>query len=227
MDCGLELEDFMIDRSDNFYSTLHHSNRAQKDPKIMEEIYGLPVSSKCASWIIESLGKVDTYTHKHNNRSKIIFAYCYLYHLIQGEDFDPSAISTMLKMDPKSVNDAIHIVSGTSSRSIFNNYTSELTVSIVALPPANYVDGLIKSLSLDEEHTSKIKAICNYVIKIDELLLERNPKMIAAGVVHYFFGIMKWSTTNIGKRMGVTNPQSKSHSKMIHQTISEFRKTKL
>ena len=60
--------------------------------------------------------------------------------------------------------------------------------------------------------------------QIDEFLLDRNPKMVAAGVVHYHLDKMGMSTVNMGKRMGITNPQSRAHCKIIQSTISEFKK---
>lgn len=219
-ECGLSIDSERISTEYEFskdHIYIKNSDYIGFDKDLNE----LPIDDKIVEWINMQLRELPKSIFKKETRTKILFSYVYLYHLIENIDFDPKSVSYMLNMDKKSVEEAVKIISGTAAYKKLNQHTRQIKASIVILTPESFITSLAKKIDMDEFHVLQIKNICSKVIKNNELLLDEDPLKLAVGVIRYYYDINKSSFTLISSRFGLSATVTKKYLNMVADAMKD------
>jgi hypothetical protein len=221
VNCGLTIDVEKIATDDISYSKSNLRKVSIQPKGFDKDLIDLPFDDSCKTWIQKQLSCIPQSVYKFGNRNKIIYSYVYLYHLTNSLHFDPETLATILNLDTKSVNEAMKITSGISPHRKLNTFTHNIKASIVVITPENSMINLAKTLNIEGEQLIELKEICILVIKLDEFLLDHDPKLVAAGILRYYYERKSIVFRPLGKSIGLSQAKTKKYAIIIENLLSK------
>lgn len=213
--CGLMMDFQEFD--DVEFSKSHLRVRTPHQSEFEKDLLAHRFDEDVTKWIMEN--SCLRMPYKAETRAKILFAYAYLAHLHLKKTFDPHELALKMSLDRFGIDEAIKIASGISAHQVHNQQTSRLSASVVVMTPESCVSDICKALDLSEEHKSNLKAIAVAIVKKNPLLLEEDPKRLAAGILRYYYDKAGVTFNLISKKLGYTTAITRKYSKMVAECL--------
>lgn len=168
----------------------------------------LPVSKDCLDWMIENHSR-EILSKKKKSRNRLIFAYIYIYHLLNRKTFNIKHVINHLDLREKDVNMAMRIVSGIKNRDLLQKHAP-----IVVFSPKIYLSSFCKKASVNEEEVGKL---LDLVLEKDPSILEEDPEKVVAGLIRYYVEL----NGNLfdGSRLGFAPVITKEYKNLIEKIL--------
>jgi hypothetical protein len=219
-ECGLRLSgshDCEFDMSAS-YSEHHQRSKITANQNSYErDIKALEIPDDIKTKALELIHSSEHRTHRMGPRKVQIFTFVFSAYLLLGyKDFDPKDLAGKLGMDDRLINDAVDVISGTSSHpvSLPKGDAGFITMPIVNFTPINYIPEICAKCAIPE-YTAMAIETGNRVIKADKRLIEFCPRKMAAAIVYYTLTTNGVKVRNFCRLASIPSSQLKDYFSRI------------
>lgn len=223
-DCGLELEDNLIDYNvkNQFDDSYVLSKPQRKEPfNYHDKLAQLNLPEKIAANVCEQISRLKEKTHvRLGTHLKNIFVMVYIASTQEDVELNPAEIGHMLGMSDKAIREAVKIASTGIDGDGDKN-------PVCIISPFNFIRE-IASLFKDEytftdDAYQKIEAFIDLIMSHNKMLGNENPRGIAATVLKMFFDQNKIVVTDFLRKTKRTPGYIKIRENSIIKTLNEIQ----
>lgn len=187
-DCGLELEDNLVDYNvknqfDDNYALL---KAPRKEPfNYHDKLAQLNLPPKIAANVCEQISRLKERSHvRIGTHLKNLFVMIYIASTQEGAELNPSDIGEQLGMSPKTIREAVKIASvgidGDGDRN-----------PVCIISPFNFIREIASFFKdeyvVSEDSFSRIEEFIDLIMSHNKMIGNENPRGIAATVLKMFF----------------------------------------
>lgn len=222
-DCGLELEDNLIDN--NIKNQFDDNYILQKAPRkepfnYHDKLAQLNLPPKIAANVCEQISRLKERSHvRINTHLKNLFVMIYIASTQEGAELNPSEIGTQLGMLPKTIREAVKIASvgidGDGDRN-----------PVCIISPYNFIREIAAffkdECTISENSFLKIEEFIDLIMSHNKMLGNENPRGIAATVLKMYFDQNGITVTDFLRKTKRTPGYIKIRENTIIKTLNSI-----